>query len=337
MEKKRIEFIDLAKGICILMVIITHISPLHLSGFESLRMPLYFILSGLFFKDYGGFLQLMVKKTNKIFIPFLFFYLLGYLFFYVAKALLPGLVQTDATGIFDVFTQRQFFNGPIWFLLALFWANIIFCTISLNFKHEVQRCIVVMTVGAGGIMLSLYNIFLPCNLDSSMTALPFFYLGYILKKTPILFPNRFDKYNLVFASFLYIVSLGISIYFDNPYFGFHANIISGNIIAAMLVSCTSVMSVLFLCKSIGKLPFVSYFGRYSIIPLCTHHLVYRPVKVGLSLIDIEYNWLVIVITILICWGLIPICIKYLPYVTAQKDIINSKTALSKVTLLQKDC
>lgn len=41
-------------------------------GLRGMRMPLYFILSGLFFKDYGGFLNLLVKKANKILIPFLF-------------------------------------------------------------------------------------------------------------------------------------------------------------------------------------------------------------------------------------------------------------------------
>ncbi len=321
-EKKRIEFIDLAKGVCILMVIIGHITPIPIPGFQTLRMPLYFILSGLFFKDYGGILQLVLKKTNKILIPFLFFYLLGYLCFYIAEALVPGLIKTDANGILDVFFQRQFFNGPIWFLLALFWANIIFCIISINLTHEWQRLAAVVLIGALGICLSYNDIFVPCNIDSAFTALPFFYFGYILKKTPILFPNKLDKYNLLFAISLYVFTYLISTYFGHPYFGFHANNITGNLPAIYLISISSVMCILFLCKSIGKLPFVSYFGRYSIIPLCTHHLIYRPMKVGLNSIGLENIWFVVCATIIICWILIPICIKYIPYVTAQKDLIK---------------
>ena len=30
------------------------------------------------------------------------------------------IFKWKATGISDLFTQRQLFNGPIWFLLALF-------------------------------------------------------------------------------------------------------------------------------------------------------------------------------------------------------------------------
>ena len=43
-----------------------------------LRMPLYFTLSGLFFKDYGGLLPTFIKKCNKILIPFIFFYTAAY-------------------------------------------------------------------------------------------------------------------------------------------------------------------------------------------------------------------------------------------------------------------
>ena len=53
--KKRIEFIDLAKGVCILLVIMMHTDVnVDFPGLRGMRMPLYFILSGLFFKDYGG-------------------------------------------------------------------------------------------------------------------------------------------------------------------------------------------------------------------------------------------------------------------------------------------
>ena len=42
--------------------------------FEQTRMPLYFILSGLFFKDYaGGIREFLLRKANRILIPYLFF------------------------------------------------------------------------------------------------------------------------------------------------------------------------------------------------------------------------------------------------------------------------
>ena len=75
--KERIQYIDLAKGICILLVVVDHISnegyfsagdyPLN-EIFEQMRMPLYFILSGLFFKDYtGGIKEFLLRKVIPLF------------------------------------------------------------------------------------------------------------------------------------------------------------------------------------------------------------------------------------------------------------------------------
>ena len=74
MSKSRIEFIDLAKGICIILVVVGHVGVnIAIPGLEQVRMPLYFMLSGLFFKNYGGGEYFFIKKVNKILIPFIFF------------------------------------------------------------------------------------------------------------------------------------------------------------------------------------------------------------------------------------------------------------------------
>lgn len=40
---------------------------------NTFRMPLYYFLSGLFFKTYRGFFDFVLKKINKLLIPFAFF------------------------------------------------------------------------------------------------------------------------------------------------------------------------------------------------------------------------------------------------------------------------
>ena len=320
---KRIEFIDLAKGICIIWVIIAHTGvdiPIPILAYA--RMPLYFILSGLFFKDYGSLKNLTIKKTNKILIPFAFFYLIGYLIFYILKYFFPNLLITSSTGIWDVFTNRQYFNGPIWFLLALFWANIYFCIISLLIKSELLRSIFVIAIGILGTILGKNEVFVPMMMDVSMTALPLFYSGYLLKKSGILYPNAiFDKFNIPICLVFYAIALIIILFVGSGRFVFHYNRIFGNVIIAYIVSILLVLSILFLCKSIGKLPVVSYLGRYSIIPLCVHHLIYRPLIYYCNIFfPVISVWFVPVVTLLLCLACIPVCKKFLPYVTAQKDL-----------------
>ena len=74
---KRIDFVDLTKGVCIILVVMTHIG----GAFELLdrgsmlscfRMPLYFFISGVFFKPYEALSGFILRKINKLIIPFLF-------------------------------------------------------------------------------------------------------------------------------------------------------------------------------------------------------------------------------------------------------------------------
>ena len=80
--KKRIEYIDLAKGICIFLIVIQHVTYYYHIEYpfkrmiESCTLPLFFFLSGIFFKEYGGFLDFFIRKTNKLLVPFVAFFIL---------------------------------------------------------------------------------------------------------------------------------------------------------------------------------------------------------------------------------------------------------------------
>ena len=71
-ENNRIAYIDLAKGFCIVLVVLFHakgVLNIHYASdtfLGSFRLPLYFFLSGLFFKDYGGLSKFFIKKTNRL-------------------------------------------------------------------------------------------------------------------------------------------------------------------------------------------------------------------------------------------------------------------------------
>ncbi len=324
---RRIEFIDLAKGVCIILIILGHTGfSVDFPGLTAMRTPLYFTLSGLFFKDYGGFLQLLVRKVNKILVPFLFFYTASYIIFYLCNWAFPGLIVSDAEGWMDVFTQNQYFNGPIWFLLALFWCNIAFCAISLNIKKELYRFLAVIVLFFIGYAVERASVFLPCMLDASMIGMPFFYFGYLLKKSPLLYSEVKNRYNLLLSAALFLVAYITDVAFA-PIIYFHDKKIEGNLLAMAVLACSSVVALLLLCKCLKRLPVVSYIGRYSIIPLCLHHLVYRPLQLLLREIPFleEYeNCAVALLTIVICMAFIPLCVRFLPYVTAQRDIIRIK-------------
>lgn len=77
-KSKRIDFVDLTKGVCIILVVMAHIGGAFTKFDEDsmvscFRMPLYFFISGIFFKSYEGFSGFFLRKINKLLIPFTFF------------------------------------------------------------------------------------------------------------------------------------------------------------------------------------------------------------------------------------------------------------------------
>lgn len=95
MSQKRIEFIDLAKGVCMIAIVLGHCG-IGINGATTL--PLYLMISGMFFKKYDGTRTFLIKKANGILIPFIFFYLIGCAAFYGIKCSAPQLFMPK-TGI----------------------------------------------------------------------------------------------------------------------------------------------------------------------------------------------------------------------------------------------
>lgn len=64
--------VDIAKGIGIILIIGLH-SDFHAGWMVNFEMPLFFLLSGIFFKTDYNFSSCIVKKSNTLLIPYLFF------------------------------------------------------------------------------------------------------------------------------------------------------------------------------------------------------------------------------------------------------------------------
>lgn len=132
----RVDFIDLAKGFCIILVVLSHVCGstawYFLDVMNIFRMPLYFVLSGLFFKSYGSFFVFVKKKTNKLLIPFLSVYL----FVVITTSLIAFAKDFKATGEIYLHLGTLYECGtPAWFLLALFGTKQIFNLLFLSSKR----------------------------------------------------------------------------------------------------------------------------------------------------------------------------------------------------------
>ena len=318
LEKPRIQFIDLAKGVCILLVCIYHTElgrdmPNILSLF---RMPLYFVLSGLFFKDYGGFFNLSEKKINKILIPALFFYAISYPAYKLAEYY--GLIEPKGGHFFSFFFSDIRYSRPIWFLFSLFSSNLIFCILYKMSKGKT------LYVFLGSVLCSLVGyLFYKSDtrpvmyIDTALTMMPYFFLGWWLRKINILIPLRWDKVLFVLSTLIIIAIFLFRHQLDQYHILYIYNEFpQTGAVFSFVIGAVMVIATLFCLKSITWLPFISYLGRFSIIVLLIHSQLVAALR---GVLTVKYEILTLIFAIIICWFSIPLIKYYLPYVCAQKD------------------
>lgn len=338
--KKRIQYIDLAKGFCIILVVAYHVNkalhfhqfPLFWDTLSVFRMPLYFFLSGLFFKEYEGFLGFFLRKVNKLLIPFLFFYLLtSFALSNILNLLGVSVHDTESLGISGLwaFIYEKFSNGPIWFLLALFIVNIYFYTTLIVVKQLTSNpntlaAIVTIVCFCLGFLSAFYfskNYNIYCFMDTALSALPFFAMGYLFfRYTDILVPNRFDKFLPIIVTVFFCFT-----FFVNGKCSYKVNTFSINPFLQYVSGMTGTLGIVFLAKLLRDLPFVSYWGRYSIMILVSHSLLIKCYLPLLSKLGLPQPLLLFLAVLAVMFSyqlIIPLMIKYLPHVTAQKDVIN---------------
>lgn len=318
--KPRIEFIDLAKGICIILVVLVHADvDFSIPNFQALRMPLYFVLSGLFFRDYGGILNLTERKINKLLIPFIFFYLISFLCIWLTKRLTASN-PLGLNSFWNPFFSKGLVNGALWFLLCLFWCNVIWFFIS-QLPTAIYRVIALILTTVCGVKAGYYGVNLPLFLGSALISLPFFYLGVALGSSKFLYPNKYERFTPLLCLLFLGVAYWIYYSFDRPVITTAFVTWHGSLLLGYVNSACMVIGILLICKMIIWIPIISYIGRYSIMILVTHVLIIGLLAgvvegfIGITL----SRWATFGYTLLLCWLLIPVMKNYLPHVTAQKD------------------
>lgn len=334
-SKKRIEFIDLAKGVCILSVILMHcgVADGNFMNLRSLRMPMYFLLSGMFFKDYGGFIATAIKKINKLIIPFVFFFLLGFAIFWLSSVGFGWEFNEELPGILKDMPSP---NYPIWFLRCLFIDNLIFYCICRATPNIWVRFIACWILGAVGYVMWANDLCIPMNFMMALYSMPFFGLGYVLYQRRVFTSDesRLWKWRWMLIPAVPLLMI-LSFYVEIPVIRFLENDFIGPVLPAYCISAVMVTGTLLLLKMIRWLPFVSYCGKYSLILLGVH----QPVKgVIFSCMDLmrhsgmlhgltrdAHNCILFFSVLVVSVALIPLLLRLVPHFVAQKDLIKPNT------------
>lgn len=309
MGKNRIAYVDMAKGFCMILVVMIHTGiPEIIPHIYASKVALFFVLSGFFYHDENMSVHaFVVRKCKQILYPFVFFYIVSYFVFYLMIWIEPSLSKlTEAKGLLDCFTQKNYFDGPLWFLLSLFEIQMLvfFCRrIITNIQFRIIFYIVSFV---GGYLLAIKEIDLPLNIDTTLTFLIFFAIGNFVYKNGLL-----EKIGKIKCFFFSICGYLVFCVFPVGCYASVNRYVCDNAIELLLMLVILCFSVLLLCKAfmVKKLCILKifpYIGRHTMWILCSHHLLYRPIKIVISKIlgysntQIEVNIVVFAITMVLC-------------------------------------
>lgn len=188
MDKKRIAWVDVAKAIAIIGMIVGHEvtnNTLRIFIF-SFHMPLFFILSGYTsgpVQEWRKFWTKVKKSFVKVWLlACLMVILLGFENFLVGKFSLVNMFFADLQGIFwgsNVPWMKVQTVGIMWFLFVFFWAKLLFDGLQVIFSNKYNGMILgILAYFAVAISQKQW---LPQALDIVPVAAFFMWIGSFIK------------------------------------------------------------------------------------------------------------------------------------------------------------
>lgn len=182
LNHNRIESIDIAKGIGILLMVMGH------TGFggvfdkliNTFHMPLFFFVSGYFYRPHKtkSFKEYLIHQINVLIVPYIVFALSYEVLHYVFTGEIS--VQYFVKSLLSSNHNRIDVAGALWFLLALFSSKIIYCLLEHKIKGLLDRTIVVTVISFAALTLRKFDIMLPLCIDTALSMLIVIHSGYLL-------------------------------------------------------------------------------------------------------------------------------------------------------------
>lgn len=206
MQNNRIEWVDISKGIAMLLVMIGHsgiAEPVN-AWLYSFHMPLFFFLSGYVFsvnkyKTFGSFFR---KKFSTLFIPLLIFGIVIKVWQFVFMPTHDFAALGKNIILSFLLELRGKYSMTLWFLLCLFFVQIEYWFVLKITKHNVKSQLIILTAASiiGYMYLRIVDKIFPWCLDTTLFAIGFFGIGYIIRNNKNNIIEYCSKWTVLFAS-----------------------------------------------------------------------------------------------------------------------------------------
>jgi acyltransferase len=311
----RLEFLDVAKGLGIMLVLFGHILPSSTIVFKiiySFHMPLFFIISGYLFNiDKYTIKDVVVKKFKRYIIPYFVIAFVCLLFFGRDSLLMYF------GGILYSYGNLEYMPNcsPLWFLTCLYLTEILLIVILKKSPKPYIFIGIILLIGI--IYNQTFHYRLPWNLDVSLIAIGFMYMGYLIKGYKIL-----EHYKHKYSVLLLLMAV-VSITYNST-ISMNGRMY-GNFLLTFISGITISLLVLYYCKYIKKSKILYFFGNNSMF-IMGYNYAFNTLYFGyLYMFSFVNHWIVVGTNIVIFAGMVAlfknkIKLKIIEFLNVNKKI-----------------
>ena len=285
-KKHRLRYIDIAKGLLILFVIVGHMKAYsHIYGVDNEAYQIYdlnkvwngFFMQGFFFIT--GYCSTFNKRWK------------DYIYGNIKGIIVPLIMVSLIISIIHLILgfrnnthldwERGFLNVSLdyWFLNAIFLAKIVYYPIArLNFFRKFYVSLLLYLVG---FCLWKYDLMPEIwYFKHAFMLIPFMAAGEVLRYRALTIKHYLISFFLFFITLLSVLIMDL----EPTVIAFDVHLDWNNLVQALIIGTCGSISILGLCKMINKCNILEYIGRntlvifmFHFIPLQLFLLKFRPI------------------------------------------------------------
>ena len=220
-NQSRVEFIDLFRAFGIILMIMGHIKfggcfDKWIHGFH---MPMFFFISGWFFKTQKNIGEKIAKKARTLLVPYVCFELLQWmvLMLFIPEYRGPQtLLYVFTENTHKIMIENGTFGispipGAMWFLTAAFFAEKIYILIERILGCDwILHVAVVILVVVGMLVPTMLPFRLPLALDASFVGIGFLHIARMIKSSKVERCLNLKLWQVLVIGTVFTVSIMIS-------------------------------------------------------------------------------------------------------------------------------
>lgn len=283
MNSKRIEWLDVSRGIAFLMVIYSHIGVCNMEVmkyFSPIYLTIFFFVSGYLFKENCRFSVILEQRSRTLLLPFL---ILGCI-----SILLSQILTFNAKkSILDALKGLLYQNGVnqiLWFIAALYIYSLIFYWIDKVCKNTKSLLFISVLLFMGNVFYKywLKGEEIPWHISTFGFACFYMALGKLYKRYESQIDKIMTKFRLVI---LMIVYIAVIFYFD-LYVNFRGSMY---IVDSLFLTLSGLLIIIYLSKYWINKKFFSFVGANTLFYFAFHGKVYSLLEFIASKLPIEHT------------------------------------------------